>query len=207
MRFVPTLALKTALPFRRFLLGLATAFVLLALAAPVPAANYNANDESRLNTAATVNDSANVLNWNPSPADTSSWNGVSWTTVGAEDRVKTISVDGTRLTGSLDLSGMTSLQSLSADQNALTGLNLTGDTALESLNVGFNNLGSLDLSANTALTELYVYYNNLGSLDLSANTALTVLSAYYNNLGSLNLSANTALVSLAVYTTISAAWT
>ncbi|MDL2316303.1 hypothetical protein LJC59_04405, partial [Desulfovibrio sp. OttesenSCG-928-A18] len=117
---IPPSVLNAVRPFRALPCLTTVLIVLLITANPAMSANYNANDESRLNTAATVNDPSGALNWNPSPATSSDWTGVNWVCAGGEDRVYTINVPSMQLEGNLDLSNMTSLRTVSVSYNNLS---------------------------------------------------------------------------------------
>jgi hypothetical protein len=106
------------------------------------------------------------------------------------------SVDGRKLTGSLDLSTFVNLVELICSHNQLTSLNLSKNTQLRELNCPYNQLTSLDVSINSQLTTLYCSENQLTSLDVSSNSQLTVLECRKNQLTFLNLSKNTQLTKL-----------
>ena len=96
---------------------------------------------------------------------------------------------------SLDVSGLTALDSLDCSGNiyTLTSLNVSGCTALTTLSCVSNRLTSLDVSGLTNLTSLSCGANQLTSLDLSGCTALKRLNCGANQLTSLDLSGCTAL--------------
>ncbi|MBQ4204777.1 MAG: fibronectin type III domain-containing protein, partial [Thermoguttaceae bacterium] len=96
----------------------------------------------------------------------------------------------------LKVAGLTKLETLQLNGNAIQSLDLTGCSALKTVYCSGNNLGSLNLG-DTALTLLQCDNNNLTALDLSAGAALTELSCAGNafteidatpcvNLGSIN---------------------
>jgi hypothetical protein len=143
----------------------------------------------------------NGLAWTKSPADGSSvdpsWTGMIWSAADTNKRITELNISSKKLTGTLDLSGLTSLTYLSCGYNSLTSLNISGLTALEQLNG--NNIGdliSIDVSTNTALEFLDCQYNNLTSLDVSKNTALKTLFCGGNKMTYVDLSNNTALNTL-----------
>ena len=152
------------------------------------------------------------------PDDPSTWSSVVWSSDG---RLLSISANdlGDRVTGTLDLSGCGSLETVSITDCRLTGavlsgcgalrqLNLTGNAlvslsvvscgSLELLWVGSNELGSLDVSDCAALTSLNCSYNRLSSLDVSFNPELTVLRCGNNELVRLDVSACRRLDELSV---------
>ncbi|MBQ5367679.1 MAG: fibronectin type III domain-containing protein, partial [Thermoguttaceae bacterium] len=96
----------------------------------------------------------------------------------------------------LKVAGLTKLETLQLNGNAIQSLDLSGCSALKTVYCSGNNLGSLNLG-DTALTLLQCDNNNLTALDLSAGAALTELSCAGNafteidatpcvNLGSIN---------------------
>ena len=96
----------------------------------------------------------------------------------------------------IDLSKNTNLTSLDLEFNNLSNIDLSKNTVLTSLNLGYNRLSSIDLSKNASLTKLYLFGNNLSSIDLSKNTSLTKLYLFENKISSIDLSKNTALKEL-----------
>ena len=89
---------------------------------------------------------------------------------------------------SLDVSGCSSLTNLSCYDNALTELNVSGLTYLTNLFCPENELTSLDVSGLTSLTTLSCYGNKLTSLDVSGLTSLEYLFCYDNRLTALDVS-------------------
>lgn len=100
---------------------------------------------------------------------------------------------GCRLTGSLSLSGLSSLTKLYCEGNQLTGLVVSNNITLIELHCEGNQLTDLDISNNIALIELYCGTNQLRSLNVSNNTSLTELRCESNQLSNLDISKNTAL--------------
>ena len=105
----------------------------------------------------------------------------------------------------LDLSGFTSLQTLSVENDdeerrgALTTLNVSGCTSLQELFCYGNQLTTLDVSGCTALENLYCYMNKLTALDVSGCPALSDLDCGDNMLTTLDVSQNYALLGLSCY--------
>lgn len=133
------------------------------------------------------------INSNYNANDTSTWTGVTWTTINGEMRVTRIDWSGRQLVGSLDLSGCTALTYLNCGSNSLTQLKLTNCTALTYLYCNSNNLTVLNISGCTSLLSLYCYYNQLAVLDVSKCTLLKTLYCDSNQLSELNVSKNTKL--------------
>ena len=121
-----------------------------------------------------------------------------------------------RLT-SLDLSGLSKLQSVQCRHNYISELTLHGNTALKTLICYGNSLTALDLSGapmletvdagdcaiaaanvreNTFLNKLSIHNNRLTALDLSGNPYLQSLTCDRNLIRELDLSACTALTSV-----------
>ena len=114
-------------------------------------------------------------------------------------RVTEMRVNGRGLTGTLDVSALTALISLSCWNNQLTALDVSQNTALQGLYCYLNQLTALDVSGCTALTSLSCSRNQLTVLDVSGCTALTGLSCNNNQLTALDVSQNTALQTLQCY--------
>ena len=94
---------------------------------------------------------------------------------------------------SLDVSGLTALQTLYCQYNVLTSLDVSSLTALQTLFCNSNSLTSLDVSGLTALYYLDCHANSLTSLDVSGLTALQTLYCQDNALTSLDVSGLTDL--------------
>ena len=124
-----------------------------------------------------------------------------WTEVDGELRLQMLNCSSRHLTGTLDVSGCTSLTSLNCNSNDITNLNLSGCTALTVLRCQNTKLSSLDLSDCPNLTELYASnVSNLTSLDLSGFTALESISVNNNPLlTSLDVSGCTSLTTVGCY--------
>ena len=88
---------------------------------------------------------------------------------------------------SLNVQGLTALQSLNCSSNQLTSLDLQGLTALQNLDCSSNQLTSLNVQELTALQYLDCYSNQLTSLDVQELTALQYLDCSGNQLTSLNV--------------------
>ena len=100
---------------------------------------------------------------------------------------------------SLDVSGCTALTRLSCENNQLTSLDVSGCSALTFLSCGNDQLTSLDVSGCSALTTLWCHNNQLTSLDVSGCSALNYLRCENNQLTSLDVSGCSALTSLHCY--------
>lgn len=69
-------------------------------------------------------------------------------------------------------------------------INLSGLSGLERISVSGNRLTSLDISQNHNLKDLYCEENLLEELDVTKNTALESLDCGYNSIRQLNVSQN-----------------
>lgn len=161
---------------------------------PVIAANvtYNQTEINQLKAFAASGNNLTALGWNVN--DISTWTGITWNNT--TGRVTGINLNYKRLTGTLNVSNFTSLTSLLADGNQLTGVNLAGCTALQALSLSYNSLSSLNVSGNTNLTTLYCRFNTLPALNITACTKLQKLACDYNALTALDVTHNTQLVEL-----------
>jgi hypothetical protein len=141
-----------------------------------------------------------------------------WTEFGGEYRVTMI--DGSYLSGSLNLSslnklthvhlshcqltslnvsGLMDLEELVCNVTQLTSLNVSGLTNLKTLDCNLNSLTSLNVSGLMNLETLHCNYNQLTSLNVSGLTNLKYLQCNYNQLTSLDVSCLTNLEGLACY--------
>jgi uncharacterized repeat protein (TIGR02543 family) len=89
-----------------------------------------------------------------------------------------------RLTGILDVSGLTSLRSLSCEGSKLIGLNASGLTSLEDINCAGNELTDLNVSGLTSLERIGCSDNELTSINVTGCTALEWFYCVNNNLPS-----------------------
>ena len=121
---------------------------------------------------------------------------------------------------SLDVSALTSLETLNCSDDGLTSLDLSANTELRVLHCCSNEFTSLDFTANTKLEFLHCYANleleslnvsglanleelrcdgcKINSLDLTTNTSLYKLNCSYNHIAKIDLS-STAATSLTNY--------
>ena len=108
-------------------------------------------------------------------------------------------LDSEKIKSATGIEKLTSLTSLTLDDNNISNIDLSKNTNLTSLDLEFNNLSNIDLSKNTSLTDLRLDGNNLSSIDLSKNTVLTSLNLGYNRLSSIDLSKNASLTKLYLF--------
>ena len=94
---------------------------------------------------------------------------------------------------SLDLTGSPKLRILDATEAGLTTLQMSGLTLIDTLVCDGNKLTQLDLSDMTHLRLLECYKNNLSQLDLTSCPDLVKVSAHKNQLTALNVSGLTKL--------------
>ena len=159
---------------------------------PVFLTRYNAADVAAIN--AIIDN--NGLNWpKADPVDgvavPSAWSGVTW----SNRRATGLSIYGKNLQGTLDVSSLTGLTSLSCQSNGLTALNVTGLTSLKTLNCSSNELTVIDgLETLTSLDTLRCDNNQLTALDVSSHSALNSLYCQNNVFQSFKLDGYTLLV-------------
>lgn len=133
------------------------------------------------------------------------------------ENLKTLRCSSVGNIESMDLSGLSRLETLACNDLGLSSIILPSGDSLKRIDVSSNEFEALDLADNTALTRVYCNSNSnlsslnlsgldklselscydcaLASLDLSTNTALSYLNCSYNHLIKLDLSNNTGLVS------------
>ena len=96
----------------------------------------------------------------------------------------------------IDVSGLTSLQTLNCSCNQLTELNVQGLTALQALDCSNNKLTELNVQGLTALQALECNSNKLPELNVQGLTALQALECSNNKLPELNVQGLNALKKL-----------
>ncbi|MDR1527719.1 MAG: hypothetical protein LBS46_08660, partial [Dysgonamonadaceae bacterium] len=124
-------------------------------------------------------ESLKFLKWNANNLTTAQF---AATNIKVLTNIKTINLANNNFTtGSLDLSGMSTVESIDLSTCKLTGINLTGCSGLKKLMIGFNSLTSLDLTPCPVLEELYCQRNlYLATLNIGHLTA-TLKEITYNN--------------------------
>jgi Leucine-rich repeat (LRR) protein len=120
--------------------------------------------------------------------DTYPFHGIFWSDDAANKRIVYLYVSSQSLTGILDVSNLTSLQSLNCSNNSLTELNVSNLTNLQSLYCYSNSLPELNISNLTNLQWLDCSNNNLTALDVSNLTNLQYLYCSDNSLTELDVS-------------------
>ncbi len=133
-----------------------------------------------------------TLNWETSESWIEKIQGLSWTEESPK-RISAIHLSGYSLTGSLNLSGLSALDSVDCSVNRLSSLDVSRNPSLRWLSCSDNWLISLDVSQSSSLEYLACYYNQLPSLDVSHMLSLNSLSCDNNLLTSLDVSRNHAL--------------
>lgn len=111
-----------------------------------------------------------------------------WYGIETNDAGNVISIDLAHfgLTGIADLRGLTHLQDVDLEWNALTALGLSELTNLKRLVCGHNQLTNLDIAELTNLEQLSCEDNLLTELNVSRLTNLKILSCAENNLKTLD---------------------
>ena len=87
----------------------------------------------------------------------------------------------------LNLSGLANLQTVNCGNNKLVVLTLTGCANLQRLNFNGNSLGEIDLRGLSSLKYLECFFNNLKQIDVSQNPNLQEIKCEYNFLSFSNL--------------------
>ena len=117
-----------------------------------------------------------------------SYNSIQDLDVSGLAKLKYLHCENNKVTSSLDVSGCSALQELSAYNNSIKTLKLSGCSALQELIFFDNQLASLDARGLSSLNYLTAYNNNLSSLDISGCPRLKVLNVSDNKLTSVNVS-------------------
>ena len=119
--------------------------------------------------------------------DPASWTFATWDD-SSPKRITRLSLGSKSLTGTLDVSGLSSLTTLFCNNNQLGTLDVSGLASLTTLFCDKNQLGTLDVSGLASLTVLNCSRNQLGTLDVSGLSSLTELDCSRNQLGTLDVS-------------------
>ena len=147
----------------------------------------------------------NGLNWtpctDPSGYSAPGWptmGGVTWSSDATNKRITHLMIvsQSPKLTGTLDVGGLTNLSELFCHGNSLSALNVGGLTNLRNLWCYNNSLSALDVGGLTNLSELYCNNNSLSALDLSGLTSLQRLECFSNSLSDLDVGGLTNLTYL-----------
>ena len=116
------------------------------------------------------------------------------TGIEAFSSLQTLNCNNNLITGSLDLSMLTSLTTIDFDSNQLSSINVTGLTSLTRLSLWINQLTNIDLSTNVNLTYLDCDQNQFSSLNVSTlSSSLVTFYCNTNNLTSIDVSGFTNL--------------
>ena len=153
---------------------------------------YSKNDVAVINA---IIDNNNLTATKDDPA---SWGFATWD-VSSPKRITQLILRGESLTGTLDVSGLSSLTYLYCAGNQLGTLNVSGLSSLTALFCGDNQLGTLDVSGLSSLTRLDCSKNQLGTLDVTGLSSLTALFCGENQLGTLDVSGLSRLTRLDCY--------
>jgi hypothetical protein len=128
---------------------------------------------------------------------------ITWTSPSSGElrRIRSIDFGGTppsrgKLTGALDVSRLTALESINISRHSITSLNASGCTSLRILNAWDNQLTSLNVSGCASLESIGIYDNQLTSIDVSGLISLRTLNAPRNQLTSINISNTPSLENL-----------
>ena len=103
--------------------------------------------------------------------------------------LKVLYCHNAELSGELNVSGLTKLESLDCQNNKrLTSLNASGCSSLKRIAAYNASLESLNITGCSSLQELTVFENKLTSLNIAGCSLLQELSVYNNKLTSLDVS-------------------
>lgn len=122
--------------------------------------------------------------------DSSTWAGIKCDENG---HVVSIDIGYMNLTGWLDVSDFSQLETLICDGNSISLIALSGCESLTNLSCSSNNIKILSVNACSDLQNLNCSFNELTSLDVSNMSNLSNLNCYGNDLNSLNLNGATGL--------------
>ena len=150
---------------------------------------YSQNDVDVINA---IIDNNNLSATKDDPA---SWTFATWDG-SSPKRITKLDLYNKSLTGTLDVSGLTSLTTLDCSRNQLETLDVSGLTSLTELSCYNNQLVTLDVSGLSSLTYLSCDNNQLGTLDVSGLSSLTYLYCYNNQLKTLDVSGLSSLDTL-----------
>ena len=117
--------------------------------------------------------------------------------VSALTKLQSLNVESNQITA-IDVSALSNLLTLRVGSNRLSTLNVQGLTRLQTLSAGSNQLSSLDVQGLTNLAELSIGSNQLTSLNVQGLPNLMSLFAGFNQLTSINLQGLTNLESLSL---------
>jgi len=147
----------------QLLIGLA--LMLAPLAAKADIADYNATDIAVIES---IIDNNGLL-WPKATAQppasvdaawmTANWTGVTWDGAATDQRIIYLSVASKSLTGTLDVSALTSLKSLRCNNNSISVLDVSALASLELLDCFSNFLTSLVLNGSATYTNIIVSGN------------------------------------------------
>ena len=101
-----------------------------------------------------------------------------------------------RVSGKLDFSSLSELQSVECGGNNITEINVSNNLELKKLGCSYNRLTSIDMSKNINLKELQCHENKLSKLDLKGNLQLETVYCGNNQISDLDISRNTKLTFL-----------
>ncbi len=155
-------------------------------------AQYSTTDRDALLQIKVNCDANNMLNW-LADTDPSSWDGVTWNSASPR-RVYRLNINEKSLSGSLDVSELSYLNTLNCSDNNLTGLNVSGLIQLTTLIFNNNSVSSIDMTNLFSLNNFQCCNNQLTDIDLSVYSDIDgpiTISNFFcsgNNLEELDLS-------------------
>ncbi len=167
------------------------------------AQQFSESDLDKLIAIDAIIDSGDNLNWNNAEqANANNLTGITWDSNNPK-RVQKINIQKSsnttetdKVSGELDLTGLSKLTDLNCEYNKITSLILSSNTLLVSIICRHNEIISITLPNTSNITSLICNNNKLTTIDLSQSTLLTILNCDNNNIESLNITSNTNLSSL-----------
>lgn len=165
---------------------------------------YNSHDYLKLRAFLELADENGVKNGQKlsasyDPDDPATWGSedvISFWEENGELCLYTLNLYATGVTGTLDLSGCTTLEDLNCAENDLDAVNVSGCEWLMSLDCSMNGLTALDISGCYYLNTLLCHNNQLTELDLSDCTDIMMLYCNDNQLTELDISEGYSLYTL-----------
>lgn len=120
---------------------------------------YAASDLENLKRLANTDGNLKKLGWNLEAPDT--WDGITWCYVGGMYYVEDIQLANRNLTGSLKLSNMEQIRSITLAENSISSLEINQCAKLECVNCMENEIEELSLTNCNSLWKILGYYNCL----------------------------------------------
>lgn len=167
-------------------INLILAFWTCIMFSPLFSQSYSLGDSLLLIAVDDSCDLSSNLNWDTEP-NPENWTGVTWSN-GNPRRVQRLLIAGRSLSGKMDLTGLTELNSLECSSNQLTALEVSTLTNLTSLSCYYNQIKVLDVPDLVNLTYFTCSGNQITELDVTNLVNLTYLGCSANQISVLDVS-------------------